>query len=239
MSNKKSRNDIAKSLTNSLFRAIANHSCSEINSAIAAGASLSAKGKNGHIPLVFAIVDGFRTGAALMLEHGAALVPANGVSALMAASLHMPGSHIFKDILQRLPLADINRQDERGRTALMFAAISPSPEGSTEALCQLLERGADPAIADENGRNALMFTCSTWGSLEAFHILLGATKNLQTIDSQGLTALDLTRQGMPIFHDAIQHEISRRFSFSEQAAMQDASSLRELSPSRRPQGARL
>lgn len=173
-----------------------------------------------------------------MLEHGAALVPANGVSALMAASLHMPGSPIFNDILQRSSLKDINGQDERGRTALMFAAISPSSEGSTEALCQLLERGADPSIVDDRGRNALMFTCSTWGSLEAFQILLGATKNLQAIDAQGLTALDLSSQGMPVFHDAIQHEISRRFSLAEQAAMQQDSNSCEP-PLRMSRGARL
>lgn len=239
MSNKKARNDIAKSLTNRLLRAIANRSCPEINSAIADGASLSAKGKNGHLPLVSAIVDGFGAGAALMLGHGAALVPANGVSALMAAALYTPGSLIFNDILQRMSLAEINAQNERGRTALMFASLSPEVEGSLKALAQLLERGADQAIVDEDGHNALMLTCSQWGSPEAFHILLEATENLDAVNAQGLTALDLTRQGMPTFHDAIQHEILRRLALAEQAAMQRESTCSDPSPSKSPRNARL
>lgn len=221
MTHKKARSDAAKALANRLFRAIDNRSCPEVASAIADGASLSNKMKNGQTPLTFAIAHDFSPGASLLLQHGAALSSANSVSALMAASLHQPGSLLFYEILRRSSPQAINGQDDQGRTALMFASLSPQYEGSAEALAALLARGADPDILDENGHNALMFTCSKWGSSASFEILLAATPNLDAVDLQGLSVLDMGRQASPVHQEAIEHEISRRFSLAEQAAMQD------------------
>lgn len=47
--------------------------------------------------------------------------------------------------------ADINRQDEKGNTPLMYAAI----HGDHKMIALLMERGADERIQNKNGNNAL------------------------------------------------------------------------------------
>lgn len=55
-----------------------------------------------------------------------------------------------------LTLEMINWQDDRGRTALMYAAMF----GRTKVIKFLLDKGADPSLKDVNGLTALSYASS-------------------------------------------------------------------------------
>ena len=85
--------------------------------------------------------------------------------------------------------ADINAQDEVGRTALMEACIA----FKRDTISILLERNANVNLFDNNGCTALMRAAyGGYPSLVEKLLSYGADKDMQ--DKQGNTALDYVRE---------------------------------------------
>lgn len=82
--------------------------------------------------------------------------------------------------------AQVNAQDEKGKTALMRAAFA----GDTEAVRLLLEKGAQVNVQDSAGDTALMHAA---GNVPSVELLLkhGADRNIK--NAKGWTALDHVR----------------------------------------------
>lgn len=85
--------------------------------------------------------------------------------------------------------ADINAQDEVGRSALMEACIA----FKRDTINKLLDRNADVNLFDNNGCTALMRAAyGGYPSLVEKLIVYGADKDMT--DKQGHTALDYVRE---------------------------------------------
>ncbi|XP_063803584.1 ankyrin repeat domain-containing protein 63 [Pseudophryne corroboree] len=88
--------------------------------------------------------------------------------------------------------ADVNGQDEAGRTALSLACEL----GHLDAVKLLVQHNADPEIPDRAGNRALMYAASCGRSAE-LHFLLRSYKRfglrLDATNRAGVTALDAAR----------------------------------------------
>lgn len=98
-------------------------------------------------------------------------------------SLRSGDGEAFARLLRENPEA-VNRKGHGGATPLMYAALY----GDTASLKQLIERGADPKIANDAGATALMWSID---DLEKTRLLLehGADPNATSLD--GRTAMDI------------------------------------------------
>src|SRR5205814_275739 len=86
--------------------------------------------------------------------------------------------------------AEVNRQDENGYTALMWAALRGD---YAKVVAQLITAGSDLNIRDKNGRTALIH--AAWmGHLDTIQELLKAGSDPLLTDRGSLTALDLAQQ---------------------------------------------
>jgi uncharacterized protein len=113
------------------------------------GAAINERGNTGWTALWFACRDGRPPVAKLLLERGAdpTIATQRGSTPLIAAST---GGHleVVRFLLgQPRAKTNINHHDENGRTALWQACC----RGRGGAVRALLEGGADPTIADNNG----------------------------------------------------------------------------------------
>ena len=81
---------------------------------------------------------------------------------------------------------DLNARDEKGMTALSWAAIS----GHREAVSWLLSKGADVDAANLDGGTAL-HSAAFLGHLEVVRVLLESGSNIEGKDLKGQTALDV------------------------------------------------
>jgi len=84
--------------------------------------------------------------------------------------------------------ADVNAQDERGRTALMWAAAQNPIPAVTLAL---LEAGASVNERDHDQMTALMWAAKEGTNSDVVETLLTRGADASLVDSSGLTALDL------------------------------------------------
>jgi ankyrin repeat protein len=108
--------------------------------------------------------------------------PGSGAVRLME-SLRSGNGQAFARILRENPEA-VNRRGLGGTTPLMYAALY----GDTASLRQLIERGADPKIANDAGATSLMWAID---DVEKTRFLLehGADPNATSLD--GRTAMDI------------------------------------------------
>ena len=87
--------------------------------------------------------------------------------------------------------AYINEGNERGETPISAACIASydNPQTRNKMVRYLLEKGADPNIADKSGRTALMHACAEQAGQEVVSLLLdnGADPSLK--DYSGSSAL--------------------------------------------------
>lgn len=80
--------------------------------------------------------------------------------------------------------ANVNAQDERGKTAIMVAF----EEGNKEIVNALLAAGADVNIKDKNGTTLLMTACEK-GNLDLVNAFIEAKADVNVQDENGKTAL--------------------------------------------------
>ncbi len=85
--------------------------------------------------------------------------------------------------------ADVNLQDNEGKTALMYAAEL----GLLLSVDFFLTNGADPDLQDNNGRTALMYAIRRYENIDTVRLLLVARANVNLQDNEGKTALWLAR----------------------------------------------
>lgn len=80
--------------------------------------------------------------------------------------------------------ANVNAKDERGITPLMYAAWV----GSSDAMTQLLDRGADPNLSNSSGSTALMLSAT---DIAKVRLLKARGANVNAASTRGRTALFL------------------------------------------------
>ncbi|XP_053331367.1 ankyrin repeat domain-containing protein 63 [Spea bombifrons] len=118
--------------------------------------------------------------------------------------------------------AEVNGQDEAGRTALSLACEL----GYLDAVKLLVQHSADPEIPDRAGNRALMYAASCGHSAEV-HFLLRSYKRfglrLDATNRAGLSALDAARV---YGHRECERALSVRCSQSPEPRRGDAESLR-------------
>ncbi|XP_073495299.1 ankyrin repeat domain-containing protein 63 [Phyllobates terribilis] len=88
--------------------------------------------------------------------------------------------------------ADVNRQDETGRTALSLACEL----GHLDAVKLLVQHSADPEVADRDGNRALMYAASCGHSAELLFLLRAYKRfglRLDATNRAGISALDAAR----------------------------------------------
>jgi ankyrin repeat protein len=189
------------------------------------GASVHQKAGNGLFPLHLAARNGHEKTIALLLDQGVNVdqVDEEGVTALMytAARGHLPalkfllnreancdtrtacGSNALHFAAQagkeealaellKQPNIDINAGNKVGGTALILAAMN----GCHDAVHRLLDNGADPRTANQQGCNALHATASN-GYVAVVETLINSENDKDFIDStthNGFTPLLLAAQ---------------------------------------------
>ena len=154
-----------------------------------AGANVNVRNKDGITPLMNALEE---KDIALLLIAGRADVNArtnDGVTPLMlAAARHLT------DMIQPLVNlgAEINVQNDRGWTPLMYTAGAIDSVDDPQTVQALLDKGADSNAQDRNGWTALMFSAQK-GLTGAARVLVqgGADRSKKNKESQ--TALTLAR----------------------------------------------
>jgi ankyrin repeat protein len=82
--------------------------------------------------------------------------------------------------------ADVNLQDRRGATVLMYAASN----GHSRVIRQLLAKGAAFNVKDNNGDTALIYAVRNGCSVEALKMLIEAGADLNAHNNKGHSVLD-------------------------------------------------
>lgn len=118
---------------------------------LAAGADVEARAKLGWTPLLVAAAKG-RTEAARELVAGGADPNARDVYGWTPLMRALSGEYReTAEVFLGLPDVDLDVQEESGNTALHLAAAA----GDTEAVRELLERGASPGVMNHLGMTPL------------------------------------------------------------------------------------
>lgn len=153
-----------------------------------AAAELDVLNAEGQSPLAVACAAGNWRLARFLLERGAQTHPAGGVPALLAAAATEDDDPAGVQLLLKQK-ARVDARDATGRTALHEAVRA----GHEDIVRFLLSAGADPALADDAGNNAVLEAAAVGRSalLEALLAQLpgdGAAEARAT-DAQGRSAL--------------------------------------------------
>ncbi len=125
-----------------------------IAAAVQSGVELNTRDESGNTPLIYAARHNTADAVNVLLAGGAKPDFRNirGFTPLMFAALYSRDTAVLDALL--LYRADIDAADDQGRTALMHAAAFRDVSRS-EAIVFLLEKGANPFLADGAGRTAL------------------------------------------------------------------------------------
>jgi ankyrin repeat protein len=120
------------------------------------GANPEKSDTTGKSPICYAVARGYANVTRLLLDHSINVNAryGNELTALMWAAGHEDGAGTsdVKDVIELLIArgAQLNDQDNRGRTALMIAASL----GHEKAIDVLLAHGADRTLRDKSGKTA-------------------------------------------------------------------------------------
>jgi HEAT repeat protein len=96
-----------------------------------------------------------------------------------------------KTVRSMLKIVDVNQADENRRTAIFYAAVN----GSFEAVCALLEAGADASREDPYGGGSLLHRAAMLKKGTAvLRLLLEHGVDPWRTDEDGQTALDIARE---------------------------------------------
>ena len=154
---------------------------------LAKGADVNAKNKYGDTALMLAVANGDTEISKLLLEH----IGGNPNDEVIAFLLSEKNKIKRNDewISQKSKSlgkkqANINDQNNNGKTALMYAAEN----GLTETAKLLLEHGANINAQDNRGATALMYAAEK-GWTKTVKLLLDHGADVNTKDKEGLTVL--------------------------------------------------
>ncbi|MCF7221648.1 ankyrin repeat domain-containing protein [Marilutibacter chinensis] len=155
-----------------------------------AAADIDALNGEGQSPLGVACACGNWRLARFLLERGARPHPADGRPALLAAAGGEDDDPAGVQLLLKQK-ARVDAADARGRTALHEAVLA----GHEEIIAVLLAAGADPAIADVQGHNAVLEAARA-GRLAVLERLLqhlprDGAEEANALDASGRNALQL------------------------------------------------
>ncbi|WP_118182887.1 ankyrin repeat domain-containing protein [Paraburkholderia phosphatilytica] len=155
-----------------------------VEALIAMGAGIACRSQMGHTALTMAARSGHETCAAALLRAGAKVNEAanDGTTALMCAA--GAGHHELIRMLLQQPGIQIERRDEKERTALFLAAA----HGKAACLAPLLDAHANLEAVSQSGATPLM-SAASGGHLEAIRALLARGADIGRKDSTGWTAL--------------------------------------------------
>ncbi len=114
----------------------------------------------------------------------------NGANLLHLTSFHAKTTKLIDAILEKGKF-DINGVDNDGRTPLHHALQGINPTINT---AHLLQKGADPGIADENGVTPLHIAARNAESMDLIDLLLNTEAvDMNCVDKQGWTPLSCAR----------------------------------------------
>ncbi len=162
------RSGYNKEASEALLKAASNDDAEEINQAIAKGADVNAKDKNGFTALHRAVMYNATKAIKALVAAG---VDLNVKDRNDFTALHRAVNENFKESIKILiaAKADVNVQDKIGRTALILAA----KKNLQEVMKGLIAAGANVNAKANNGRTALYWAMLEH-SREAIKILIEA-----------------------------------------------------------------
>ena len=111
---------------------------------------------------------------------------------VLLASEHRETDNSIKNYLKKFP-DSINKQNDKGWTALMLAVANVNKYSTINTIKQLIVSKADPNIKNVNGTTALMMAVTDeYDNIEVIKLLLdgGVDQNIQ--DNNGQTALTMS-----------------------------------------------
>lgn len=153
-----------------LMAAVVTGNCAIVELFVVGGADVDMQDDTGLTAFLLAATMGRKSVVELLLKHGAT-VP---IRALLLASVF--GNLEVIELLLDSRLIDINDQDEKGRTALMFACQNDH----LRIVEFLLDRNADRSLQDQNGSTALM-EASRNGNHTVVQLLLSTNPSRHTM----------------------------------------------------------
>jgi ankyrin repeat protein len=179
---------------------------------LAKGCNPNVKDSSGNTALHYAASYGWFHCVDLLLQAGAELNVANEWKLTSVAAAILKGNIGIAKYLLARPGIDINFRDDNGRTVLLsLLADAKQPmdlgergnqsNGLTDTLFEeiedmVLNRGANPALADNGGKNALHFLCaynpSMWQSFSE-------QETLEDFSTRSKASFDLWRRFVSFF----------------------------------------
>lgn len=161
-----------------------------INMIIKAGADINSNMEDGMTALLWATMESASSEIIKTLIKAGANVNANtgDRTVLMQASGFSDNPEIISTLIQEG--AKVNAKNEKGTTALMWAASWPNK--NPEIVNTLIEAGADDVL-DINGRSALMYAVESNDNPEIVAALIEAGSFVNIKDKKGNTPLKLAK----------------------------------------------
>jgi len=182
------------SLVARLSEAAINGDISGVRDAIARGADVNTRGRDGLTPLHLALLHFQHSGFESLLKNGAnPNIPADNGDSIMSLAAVMPESVWLEAALAHGGQIEI--RDRRNRTPLMLAAS----RGRAGNVRLLLSRQADVNARDDHGDTALIHTFQSLApNTEIAHALLESGGRADESDLAGFSARDYaTSYGNP------------------------------------------
>lgn len=170
-----------------LHLALASRHTGVVNALLQAGARVTAvSNNNGESPLHVACKENDPDAVERLIQKAADVntKDVEGNTPLMVAASRGLSGNVEK--LLEVEGIDLDAQNGKGETALILAARE-----HTEALRQLLDKGASADISDKTGQIPL-HKAADQENIEALKVLLEKTKNVNLQDEEGATPLHLT-----------------------------------------------
>ncbi|MCP3143810.1 ankyrin repeat domain-containing protein [Pyxidicoccus xibeiensis] len=184
-------------MSDALFKAIGNDDADAIRAALANGASLEARTRQGLSPLAWACLRSEPIAVRALLDAGAPVnVEAAPGQSLLGFAIFNSWKHKSVATLELLldAGADVNGVEDGGLTPLHQAALlGPYPEDSVRSARLLLKRGAVVDARDENGQTPLHIAVGTIAE-ETVDALLAAGADPNARDEEGGTPLTIAIQ---------------------------------------------
>jgi len=164
------------------------------------GAKTELADRSAFTPLLLAVLQGEPTMVRLLLEGGALAevrAPGHNLTPLVAAAANLDPFKADKSLTIIRALldakADINFQASDGRTALLAAAASSDQGQGLATATLLLDRGANPDVANTKGETPLMLAAGS-GNEKMVKLLLRKEAKVDLKSGAGETAMSFAQR---------------------------------------------